>query len=75
MKNFLLLILIGDLLLADCKVASGHVEVSIHKFGESLPQTNYTKCRYVCDEKISKIEKMSNALEFYKNSKLYTFSK
>jgi len=31
------------------------------------------KCRWVCDKKIYKEQKISEALEFYKNSKVYKF--
>ncbi|MCK9491577.1 MAG: hypothetical protein M0Q24_05765 [Sulfurimonas sp.] len=30
-------------------------------------------CRWVCDKKIYKEQKISEALEFYKNSKIYKF--
>jgi len=32
------------------------------------------KCRYVCDKKIYKEQKISDAVSFYKNSKEYTFT-
>ncbi|EQB40213.1 hypothetical protein M947_02445 [Sulfurimonas hongkongensis] len=31
------------------------------------------KCRLVCDKKIYKEQKISEAIEFYKNSKIYKF--
>ncbi|PHQ65808.1 MAG: hypothetical protein COB99_01890 [Sulfurimonas sp.] len=31
------------------------------------------KCRLVCDKKIYKEQKISDAIEFYKNSKTYRF--
>lgn len=34
-----------------------------------------TQCRCVCDKKLSNEEKLSQAIEFYKNSKIYTFIK
>jgi hypothetical protein len=33
------------------------------------------KCRWVCDKKIYKEQKISEAVSFYKNSKYYKFSK
>ena len=33
------------------------------------------RCRYVCDKKVYKEQKISDALEFYKNSKEYGFSR
>ncbi|DAB27843.1 MAG: hypothetical protein A2513_00855 [Sulfurimonas sp. RIFOXYD12_FULL_33_39] len=33
------------------------------------------KCRYVCDKKVYKEQKISEAIEFYKNSKDYKFSR
>ncbi|MBE0513484.1 hypothetical protein [Sulfurimonas sp.] len=33
------------------------------------------RCRYVCDKKIYKEQEISDALEFYKNSNEYSFSK
>jgi len=32
------------------------------------------RCRYVCDKKIYKEQKISDAVSFYKNSKEYKFS-
>jgi hypothetical protein len=31
------------------------------------------RCRWVCDKKIYKEQKISEAIEFYKNSKVYKF--
>ncbi len=36
-------------------------------------QNPKVKCRWVCDKKIYKEQKMSEALEFYKNSNIYKF--
>jgi len=33
------------------------------------------KCRWVCDKKIYKEQKISEAVSFYKNSKYYKFNK
>jgi len=33
------------------------------------------KCRWVCDKKIYKEQKISDAISFYKNSKYYKFKK
>ncbi|WP_151901433.1 hypothetical protein [Sulfurimonas hydrogeniphila] len=33
------------------------------------------KCRWVCDKKIYKEQKISEAISFYKNSKYYKFTK
>lgn len=33
------------------------------------------KCRWVCDKKLYKEQKISEAVSFYKNSKDYTFTK
>ncbi|WP_345993005.1 hypothetical protein [Sulfurimonas sp. HSL-1716] len=32
------------------------------------------QCRCVCDKKISNLQRMKTAIEFYKNSKIYKFS-
>jgi len=33
------------------------------------------QCHCVCEKKLSREEKMAEAIEFYKNSKIYKFSK
>ncbi len=33
------------------------------------------KCRWVCDKKVYKEQKISEAISFYKNSKYYKFDK
>ncbi len=33
------------------------------------------QCHCVCDKKLSREEKMAEAIEFYKNSNIYKFSK
>lgn len=56
-----------------------YFEFSVFETKES-PQTkdaaenSKVKCRWVCDKKIYKEQKMSEAIEFYKNSKVYGFT-
>lgn len=38
-------------------------------------QNRQIKCRVVCDKKIYKEQKISEAIDFYKKSKLYIFNK
>ncbi|MDD2358049.1 MAG: hypothetical protein PHX13_09060 [Thiovulaceae bacterium] len=67
MKIFLLVTLLSTFLFADsmCGV----------KADTNTSKKEEIKCRCVCDKKLSREEKMAEALEFYKNSKIYKFSK
>lgn len=38
-------------------------------------QNKKIKCRWVCDKKLYKEQKIADAISFYKNSKDYNFSK
>jgi len=61
--------------------------LSLSLFGEHIYERKMTKenitamnnkkikCRIVCDKKIYKEQKISEAVSFYKNSQLYKFSK
>ena len=44
-------------------------------YDANTSKTKEIQCHCVCDKKLSKEEKMTEALEFYKNSKIYKFSK
>jgi hypothetical protein len=66
MRVFLSLIIFSTLLFADF--------ISTTKADTNTTQSTEIKCRCVCDKKISKEEKLGEAIEFYKNSKIYKFS-
>jgi hypothetical protein len=42
---------------------------------EKAMQNEKIKCRWVCDKKIYKEQKIAEAISFYKNSKDYKFNK
>jgi len=51
-------------------------ELSI--FNTKIPKTPTSKqkeCVVICKEKITKMEKLSNAIEYYKKSSYYKFNK
>jgi len=61
--------------------------LSLHLFGEHIYETKVSqnnraamenkkiKCRWVCDKKIYREQKIAQAVLFYKNSKDYKFTK
>jgi len=42
---------------------------------EKAMENEKIKCRWVCDKKIYKEQKIAEAISFYKNAKEYTFTK
>jgi len=69
MKN-LLYLLLGSLLYAET-----HFETKLSKENKEAMQNKKVKCRWVCDKKLYKEQKIAEAISFYKNSKDYNFSK
>ncbi|SFV51008.1 hypothetical protein MNB_SM-7-109 [hydrothermal vent metagenome] len=49
----------------------------LRSFNTPLPKENKKKvrCFLICQKQISKVQKIQNALDFYKNSPYYSFSK
>jgi hypothetical protein len=69
MKTFLLLLL-------SLSLFGEHIyEKKMTKENFNAMDNGKIKCRLVCDKKIYKEQKISEAISFYKNSKLYKFTK
>ncbi|MFA7610111.1 MAG: hypothetical protein WCY51_01320 [Sulfurimonas sp.] len=49
-------------------------ETKKNELNESAGKNSKIKCRLVCDKKIYKEQKISDAIEFYKNSKEHSFN-
>ena len=73
MKNVVLILIMGSFAFAcsKCGDAGGK---NLLNAKQEISKTEEVQCRCVCDKKLSKLQKMSEALEFYKNSKIYKFS-
>ncbi|MCK9472968.1 hypothetical protein [Sulfurimonas sp.] len=78
----LLLLLFPILLIAktpfDSKVIAFDMsayETKKNELNESAGKNSKIKCRVVCDKKVYKEQKISDAIKFYKNSKEYDFNK
>jgi hypothetical protein len=69
MKNLLLLFL------ASFIYGQTQFEKKISKENEAAMENKKIKCRWVCDKKLYKEQKIEEAISFYKNSKDYNFSK
>ncbi len=50
-------------------------ETKKSELNEMAGNNKKIRCRYVCDKKVYKEQKISDALEFYKNSKEYSFNR
>jgi len=50
-------------------------ETKKSELNEMAGNNKKIRCRYVCDKKVYKEQRISDALEFYKNSKEYGFSR
>jgi len=68
--NKLILLLLSTLLLSN---SSFETKVS-HENREAM-ENKKVKCRWVCDKKLYKEQKIADAISFYKNSKDYKFTK
>lgn len=78
----LLLLLLPILLIAKSPFDSKKVDFDTsayeskkNKLNESAGKNSKIKCRFVCDKKVYKEQKISDAIEFYKNSKEHGFNK
>ncbi len=69
MKNLPLLLLCMQLLSAST------FEKKLSKENEAAMKNKKIQCRWVCDKKLYKEQKIEEAISFYKNSKDYHFSK
>ena len=55
--------------------AQTEFEKKISKENEAAMNNEKLKCRGVCDKKLYKEQKITEAISFYKNAKEYSFSK
>ena len=69
MKN-LIFILLPSLLLSETIY-----NTRVSKENKEAMNNAKIKCRWVCDKKIYKEQKINEAVSFYKHSKYYTFTK
>lgn len=49
-------------------------ETKVTKENKMASENEKVKCRYVCDKKVYKEQKIHEAVSFYKNSKKHTFT-
>jgi len=68
--KILLLLLITTLLFSE-KI----YEKRVGSANKKAMENEKIKCRWVCDKKIYKEQKIAQAISFYKNSKYYKFRK
>lgn len=68
MKNFLVMLLSLSTLLAT------DFEKKTTKENREAMENEKVKCRWVCDKKLYREQKIAEAISFYKNSKEYRFS-
>lgn len=68
--KIIFILLITSLLFAETKF-----EKKTSKENLKVMQNKKIKCRWVCDKKLYKEQKIAEAISFYKNSKDYNFSK
>lgn len=69
MKKTLMLTLIALL------TNASEFEKRVSKENEAAMNNKKIQCRWVCDKKLYKEQKIEEAISFYKNSKDYNFSK
>lgn len=50
-------------------------ETRVSNANKKAMENERVKCRWVCDKKIYKEQKIAQAISFYKNSKYYKFTK
>lgn len=77
---FLLFICFGSLVATCSVVVSKKVDTTIYEskkneINTQAAENEKIKCRYVCDKKVYKEQKISEAIEFYKKSKDYNFNR
>ena len=68
--NKIFLLIISVVLFADATF-----ETKVSPENREAMQNKKIKCRWVCDKKLYKEQKIADAISFYKNSKDYKFTK
>ncbi len=68
--NKLIFLLLSTILLSDSKF-----ETKTSHENRMAMENRKIKCRWVCDKKLYKEQKIADAISFYKNSKDYKFTK
>ena len=63
------------LLLSITLFAQTDFEKKMTQDNKKAMENDKIKCRWVCDKKVYKEQKIAEAISFYKNSKEYTFTK
>ena len=70
LMNKLIYLLISTILLSN-----SNFETKVSRENREAMENKKIKCRWVCDKKLYKEQKISDAISFYKNSKDYKFTK
>ena len=68
--NKLILLLFSTMLLSN-----SNFETKVSRENREAMENKKVKCRWVCDKKLYKEQKIADAISFYKNSKDYKFTK
>ena len=63
------------LLLPAILLSASSFETKVSLENKKTMKNKKIKCRWVCDRKLYKEQKIADAISFYKNSKDYNFSK
>ena len=63
------------LLLSTILFSNSSFETKVSRENKAAMENKKIKCRWVCDKKLYKEQKISDAISFYKNSKDYKFTK
>ncbi len=70
LMNILIYLLLSTMLLSD-----SNFETKVSHENRAAMKNKKIKCRWVCDKKLYKEQKIADAISFYKNSKDYKFTK
>jgi len=73
MKKFLTILIVSTSLFGVTISDLAVFNTKATKENKMASENKKIKCRYVCDKKVYKEQKISDAVSFYKNSKEYTF--
>ena len=63
------------LLLSTILLSNSNFETKVSRENREAMENKKIKCRWVCDKKLYKEQKIADAISFYKNSKDYKFTK
>ena len=74
MKKLLLLPFLATVLFGVTVSELAVFETKKTKENKMASENEKIKCRYICDKKVYKEQKINEAVSFYKNSKAYTFT-